>query len=185
MKWISIIAISIIFIPEVFFAQTGKPDLKLKVVIIRHAEKPSIGDNLCPKGLDRANLLPAVLDKIVGVPDYTYIPQINNGKSTRSVRMLQTVTPFAVLHNLILNSDYKNDDVNKLAADILKKAGVVLVVWEHSQVPDLIKALGIAGKQKWKDEDYGSIWIVEFSKKTAPPVLRIEQENINPKGKCE
>lgn len=166
------------------FGQKINPDIKLKVVIIRHAEKPSIGDNLCPKGLDRANLLPSVLDKIVGVPDFTYIPQVNTGKTTRSVRMLQTITPFAVEHNLVLNSDFKNDEVKKATADVLQKSGVVLMVWEHSNIPDLAKALGVNRKLKWKDEDYDSIWVLEFKKKSAEPELRIEQENIHPKGTC-
>jgi len=166
------------------FGQKISPDIKLKVIIIRHGEKPSTGDNLCPKGLDRANLLPPVLDKIVGTPDFTYVPQVNTGKTTRSVRMLQTVTPFAVEHNLVLNTNFKNDEVKKAATDVLQKSGVVLMVWEHSNIPDLAKELGVTGKLKWKDEDYGSIWIIEFNKKSSPPVLRIEQENLNPKGSC-
>ena len=162
-----------------------KPSPNLKVIIIRHGEKPSTGDNLCPKGLDRANQLPAVLDKVAGIPDYTYIPQVNTGKTTRSVRMLQTITPFAVEHNLVLNTAFKNDDIKNVAADVLKKTGVVLMVWEHSNIPDIAKALGIKDKLKWKDEDYGSIWIIEFAKGLTAPTLRVEQENIKPKGECK
>jgi hypothetical protein len=165
--------------------QKLSPDIKLKVVIIRHGEKPTIGDNLCPKGLDRANLLPPVLNKIVGIPDYTYIPQINTGKATRSIRMLETITPFAVEHSLVLNSDFKNDEVNKVAEDVMKKTGVVLMVWEHSNIPGIAKSMGLTGKLKWKDEDFDSIWIIEFSKTSPLPVLRIEQENLKPKGECK
>ena len=184
MKLVSIIMFVVTVTVVNSFGQKINPDVKLKVVIIRHGEKPSTGDNLCPKGLDRANLLPAVLDKIVGVPDFTYIPTVNTGKTTRVIRMLQTVTPFAVVHNLTLNSSFKNDDVKAAADDVLKKSGVVLMVWEHSNIPDLARALGITGKLKWKDEDYGSIWIIEFKKKSAIPELRIEQENLNPRGSC-
>ena len=58
------------------------------------------------------------------------------------------------------------------------------MVWEHSNIPDLAKALGVKNKLKWKDEDFGSIWIIEFKKKSAAPEVRIEQENLNPKGAC-
>ena len=159
-------------------------DGKLKVVIIRHGEKPTDGDNLCPKGLDRANKLDPVLLKIAGVPDYTYIPEVNTGKTTRSVRMLQTITPFAVAHNLTLNSSFKNDQIKEIAADIMKKEGVVLVVWEHSSIPDLANELGVKGKLKWKDEDYDSIWILEFKGKKFNPEMTIEHQKINPRGNC-
>jgi len=184
MRFISALCILLLLSSSDSFSQNNSSKPWLKVVIIRHGEKPSAGDNLCPKGLDRANMLPAVLDKVAGIPDYTYIPQVNTGKTTRSVRMLQTVSPFAVAHNLILNTSFKNDDVKGVAADVLKKSGVVLMVWEHSNIPDLVKALGVTGKLKWKDEDYDSIWVIEFKSKSAMPVMKIEQENLNPKGAC-
>jgi hypothetical protein len=183
MKFILALCV-LLFSSSESFSQKNSSKDELKVVIIRHAEKPNAGDNLCPKGLNRALALPAVLDTITGVPDYTYIPKVNTGNTTLAVRMLQTVTPFAVAHNLILNTSFKNDDVKGVAADILKKSGVVLMVWEHSNIPDLAKALGVKNKLKWKDEDFGSIWIIEFKKKSAAPDVRIEQENLNPKGAC-
>ena len=186
MKIISTLFCVLVFLVSTnSFAQSKNAGVKLKVVIIRHGEKPSTGDNLCPKGLDRANLLPAVLDKVISVPDYTYIPQVNTGKTTRSIRMLETITPFAVAHNLTLNSNFKNEDVKKAAADVLQKKGVVLMVWEHSNIPDLAKALGVTGKLKWKDDDYDSIWIIEYPANSQTPVMRIEQENLHPKGKCD
>jgi hypothetical protein len=183
MRIVSIFFFVIIAVTDTF-GQKLSPDIKLKVVIIRHGEKPSVGDNLCPKGLNRALALPAVLDTLTGVPDFTYIPKVNNGTETRAVRMLQTITPFAVAHNLTLNSSYKNDEIKEVAVDILKRSGVVLLVWEHSNIPELAKALGVKGKLKWKDEDFDSIWIIEFNKKTLLPTLRIEQENLKPKGVC-
>jgi len=82
--------------------------VSLRVVMIRHGEKPSKGDNLCPKGLSRALALPDVLDKKIGVPDFTYVPKLNTGDATSSARMFQTVTPFAVKHNLTINCSFKN-----------------------------------------------------------------------------
>ena len=184
MKLIPALCILLLFSSAESCSQTNSSKAYLKVVIIRHAEKPELGDNLCPMGQNRALALPAVLDTLIGVPDFTYIPKLNTGKATSRVRMLQTITPFAVKHNLTLNSSFKEQDVNEVAADITKKSGVVLMVWEHSNIPDLAKALGIKGKLKWKKEDFESIWIIEF-KNQSEPTLRIEQENIKPKGDCK
>jgi len=156
----------------------------LKVVIIRHGEKPSDGENLCPKGFNRALALPAVLDTLIGVPDYTYIPKLKMGASSHNIRMFQTVTPFAVEHNLILNTDYKEEDVTAVAADVLKKTGVVLMVWEHSNIPGLARELGVTGRLSWDKNDFGSVWIIEFSNKSVAPVFSVEQENLNPQGEC-
>lgn len=162
----------------------------LRVVIIRHGEKPDSGDNLSCQGLNRALLLPAVLDTVTGKPDYTYVPMINTGgKKTSSVRMFQTVTPFAVQQNLHINSTYKEDSVAQAAADVKKKRGMVLMVWEHSNIPPLAKAFGVKGKLSWNGKDFGSIWIIDFSKtdkkgNLKDPVLTIEQENIRPPETC-
>ena len=166
------------------FHHSKDPDGSLKIVIIRHGEKPSVGDNLCPKGLNRAMLLPPVLHKVAGIPAHIFIPRINTGKSTGSIRMLQTVTPFAVEYNLTINSSFDKMDVKAAAKEILKKSGTVLVVWEHSNIPDLAKALGVKGNLKWKDDDFGSIWIIEFKNNSSAPGMRIEQENLDPKGSC-
>ncbi len=173
------------------FTQSLLPkDVLLRVVIIRHGEKPDSGDNLSCQGLNRALLLPAVLDTVTGHPDYTYVPMISTGgKKTSSVRMFQTVTPFAVQQNLPINSTFKEDSVVQAAADIKKKRGMVLMVWEHSNIPPLAKAFGVKGKLSWSGKDFGSIWIIDFSKtdkkgNLKDPVLTIEQENLNPPTTC-
>lgn len=67
-------------------------DENLKLVFIRHAERPEDGDNLTCKGFNRSIQLPAVLYKKFGIPSNIYVPSINLGKSTRRARMFQTIT---------------------------------------------------------------------------------------------
>lgn len=168
-------------------AQLLPPGVALRVVIIRHGEKPASGGNLSCAGLNRALKLPAVLDTITGKPDYTYIPTISTGKKTSSVRMFQTVTPFAVAQNLTLNSKYAETDTKKAAAAVLKKRGIVLMVWEHSNIPPLASALGAPGKLSWSGSDFDSIWILDFkASKTSVKFLKltVEQENIVPAAGC-
>jgi hypothetical protein len=172
---------------ETSVAQKLPAGVALRVVIIRHGEKPDSGNNLSCKGLNRALALPAVLDTVTGKPDYTYVPTIKVGKKTSSDRMFQTVTPFAVKKNLNINSSFKEDNTTGAANDVLLKTGMVLMVWEHSNIPPLAKALGVPGKLKWHGKDFDSIWIIDFvSTKKGLKYKRfsVEQENINPADTC-
>src|SRR5690349_3025252 len=78
----------------------------LKVVIIRHGEKPDNGDNLNCQGLNRATALPKVLYSKFGTANEIYVPAVNTGNKTKSARMFQTITPYAVKYNLDINSSY-------------------------------------------------------------------------------
>ncbi|PWT74935.1 MAG: hypothetical protein C5B59_09890 [Bacteroidetes bacterium] len=92
------------------------PDLK--VILIRHAGKPPIGDNLNCQGFNRSVKLPAVLRERYGVPDHVYVPSIGGGESTKNSGMFQTVLPFAIKYNLAVNSRFNVHDATGLAGDI-------------------------------------------------------------------
>lgn len=163
---------------------SAQDNIALKVVIIRHGEKPAKGDNLSCEGLYRAMHLPPVLDTAVGTPDFTYVPTMSTGKKTTSVRMFQTVTPFAVHKNLTINSKYNESDTSGVAKDVLKKQGVVLMVWEHSNIPGLASQLGVPGPLSWSGKDFGSIWTITFTKTKKGHLkfanFTIGQEGITP-----
>ena len=168
----------------------NSPDKSLKVVIIRHGEKPAEpavkqaagGDNLSCQGQNRALQLPAVLIKKIGKPDYTYVPALKLDKNTAHSRMFQTVTPLAVKYDLTINSKYDENELNDAAKSVLKKNGTVLMVWEHSAIPDLASALGVDKPPKWKGADFDSIWIVTYASGKAE--LTLEQEGLNPSANC-
>ncbi|MBS1511901.1 MAG: histidine phosphatase family protein [Bacteroidetes bacterium] len=175
-------------------AQIIADSIYLKVVIIRHGEKPDSGNNLSCQGLNRALALPGVLDTVTGKPNYTYVPTMKTGKKTSSVRMFQTVTPFAVQQNLMINSNYKETDSTGAANDVLKKKGVVLMVWEHGNIPPLARALvgkshqNVLPQTPWGKYDFGSIWIIQFRMTKKGNLtfssFDIEQENLNPSPNC-
>ena len=166
------------------------PDNNLKVVIIRHGEKPAEkpsdksdgGDNLSCQGQNRALQLPAVLIKKIGKPDYTYVPSLKMDKNTAHSRMFQTVTPFAVKYDLTINSKYDESELNAAAKSVLKKSGTVLMVWEHSAIPDLATALGVDNPPKWKGADFDSMWIVTYASGNAE--LTVDQEGLSPSESC-
>ena len=99
----------------------------LKIVIIRHGEKPDDGDNLNCKGFNRSLALTTALYKKFGVVSAIYVPSINAGNSTKSGRMFQTITPYAVKYNLQINSSFDDGDYKKIAKEIYSRTGTVLI----------------------------------------------------------
>jgi hypothetical protein len=154
----------------------------LKLIFIRHAEKPADGDNLSCMGLNRALKLPEVLKAKFGPVNHIYIPSMHPGKSTSRGRMFQTVSPFAIKYNLAINSRFEEEDVSNLAAELQGKKGTILIVWEHSYIKPAIKALGINKGQQWPNDDFDSIWIVTYKK--GQPTLTLDKEGIKPEGNC-
>ncbi|MFD2720218.1 histidine phosphatase family protein [Hymenobacter monticola] len=159
----------------------------LRIVIIRHGEKPTEGDNLSAIGLARALALPEVLNRLLPrPPHFTYVPCIGTDKEeTTRVRMMQTVLPYAVQHNLTINSDYAPDEVQGLVRELRRHRGTVLLVWEHHNIVRIAAALGIAEPPAWPDDDYDSIWTITFKKgrakgKAKQPVLRKSRQGIEP-----
>jgi hypothetical protein len=155
---------------------------QLKVVIIRHAEKPDSGDNLSCQGQNRALQLPNVLMQKFKKIKQIYVPALNLGKATTHVRMLQTATPLAIKYNLAINSQYGADDYDKVTSEILKKKGTILMVWEHSAIHSLVKAFGVKHPPEWQDDDFDSIWEITFSE--ASVSLTIEHEQLTPSKDC-
>lgn len=162
-------------------AQTGHDNLK--IVLIRHAEKPKKGDNLTCQGLNRSMQLSSLLYARFGVPSSTYIPAMALGDSTKHSRMFQTIIPFAVKYNLALTSKFMENDSAAIAGDILQKKGTVLVIWEHKRISSIVRALGIKDNGlRWPDDDYDSIWIISFRNGIAR--LTKGKEGLKPSTAC-
>ena len=183
MKYALAFLVWVVAVPAAF---SQSPDLT--VVIIRHGEKNDATGNLSCKGLHRALLLPHVLSSKFRKPSYVYVPEISNGKSTGHARMLQTVTPLAVADNLPVNTKFDAKAGAEAGADILKRTGVVLVVWEHDNIPSIAEALGVKEKHlKWGDGDFDSIWVITYAtskKGNLKATLTVDKEGLNPPDAC-
>jgi len=154
----------------------------LRIVIIRHGEKPIEGDNLTCKGLNRALQLPKVIYSKFGVPNYTYVPKLSMKSETKHARMFETVMPLAAKYNLNINSQFDKDDAYNIAADLKNKKGTVLMVWEHHALTDIVRALGVKDKQLWNDNDFDSIWIITF--KDGVATMTMDTEGLSPSDDC-
>ena len=172
---IALIVLFFLCITVFSFAQT--------VVIIRHGEKPEKGKNLNCQGLNRSLKLPAVIFSKFGIPGSIYVPSLDNNVSTGHARMFETVIPLAAKYNLKINSQYAETDIAALAKEIMKQSGVVLVVWQHSTIPSIVRALGVdLLNMHWDDNDYDSIWIIHFQKGIAK--ITFDKEGLVPSTSC-
>lgn len=181
MKPVLIFFTGIFFLFGSAFAQAVNHPLK--IVIIRHAEKPKNGDNLDCQGLNRAELLPSVIFSKFGVPDFSYVPSLGADSVTKHARMFQTITPLAVKYNLVINSKFNGKDSTGLVNDILRRHGTVLVVWDHKSIVPILHAFGINEPGlNWSDDDFDSIWIITFSNEIA--LLAKDKEDLKPGTEC-
>ncbi|HTD98105.1 MAG TPA: hypothetical protein VK668_02420 [Mucilaginibacter sp.] len=167
-----------------FFAKAFCQSEGLKVVIIRHGEKPDNGDNLNCQGFNRSVELPKVLNAKFGSSATLFVPSIGTGKRSGNSRMFQTITPYAVKYNLAINSKYDEQDYQNIAANVLKRTGIVIMVWEHKAINNLAKALGVKQASQWQSNDFDSIWIITY-KKSGKAVLTIDKEGLTPSAGCQ
>jgi hypothetical protein len=155
------------------------------VILIRHGEKPATGDNLNCKGLNRAAALPGVLRSKFRLPTHIYVPTVKTGSDTRDARMFQTITPFAVQYNLSINTKHDVTDTKGVANGVIGKKGTVLIVWEHDNIDNIARALGVKDAPKWKGDDFDSIWII-LNAGTKSAKLVIGSEGLNGvSGSCQ
>jgi hypothetical protein len=160
----------------------ARPAASLRVIIVRHGEKPEDGDQLSCEGQNRALKLPEILVAKYGKPGATFVPALGLGASTSHARMFQTVAPFAIKYNLPINTRFDEKDAAGVATDVLARQGTVLMVWEHSMIPELAKQLGVASPPKWKGRDFDTIWVITYADGVAS--LAIDREGITPGTEC-
>lgn len=166
-----------------FITTTRAQEAHLKIIIIRHAEKPKKGDNLSCQGLNRSMQLPAVLHSRFGLPRAIYVPSMAPGDSTKHSRMFQTIVPFAAKYNLPICSKFHEDDTLALAREARSRQGTVLIVWEHSRIPAIARALGVTDPGlHWPSGDYDSIWIITYHNGVAS--FKRSKEGLRPSPAC-
>jgi hypothetical protein len=154
-----------------------------KVMIIRHAEKPSDDDSirgvtengahdpdeLSVRGWQRAGALIRFFAPANGVyahpalatPDAIFACAAND--HAKSVRSEHTVRPLAQFLNKTIDLHKKGAE-DKLVQAVIATQGVVLIAWEHNVIPDI--AAGIVGNNhtcptKWPDSRFDVVWVLD------------------------
>lgn len=138
----------------------GKTNLNAtKIIIIRHAEKPSsapphvppygvsdTGDqdpeSLTTQGWQRAGALTCFFDPAYGPlqnshlakPQFLYASKQKNLKHG-SRRPYETIMPLANKLGLEINNNFIKGEEEKMVEDALQKSGIVLICWQHEYIP--------------------------------------------------
>jgi hypothetical protein len=141
-----------------------------RIIVFRHAEKPSHGDHLSEKGRKRAKKLvnylttdPAMTLK--GLPSAIFAAGIKDeGSSWRSI---ETVSPLSRFLDVPVNADFLKDEVDDLEEFVSNKKSlnnkVIVICWQHAWIPPLAEQFGLDyGPDEWEDKDFDTIWILDF-----------------------
>lgn len=144
-----------------------------QVIIVRHAEKPSTGDDLNTKGRERAAALVPYFLETPEVLEYKTPVAIYAQKSTeshKSRRPVDTIKGVAKALNQEL-IQYPREDAMTMVKDIMAKpeyeGKMVLICWSHTGIPDMAKAFGVKEVPEWQGSVYDRTWIITFNKGTA------------------
>lgn len=144
------------------------------VILIRHAEDPadeSTNPHLSAEGYDRANNLYRLFDEHVdliatGKPDFLFAaaPQ----KASGSLRSIETLEPLAKRLNLNLNTDYTKDETSDLVYELFNNDiynnKVIMISWQHKNMPKIVKHMGFTIKLEYPKNRYDRLWIMKFTK---------------------
>ena len=156
------------------------------VMLIRHAEKPLDDSSrsvdiagradrrsLSPLGWQRAGALAQLFGRPWSEPAGPLTPDTifaaGQGKGSRSRRSVETVTP---LHDLLATSRpielvtrHLEGDHEALVADVSTRTGVVLVAWEHKEIPKIARtiATGASIPHSWPDDRFDLLWTLNRS----------------------
>ena len=85
------------------------------------------------------------------------------GKHSHSQRPLQTITPLADRLGLTIQTPDKKDHFADVAQTAMQTTGVVLVAWEHQDIPGMANVIlgNQSAPQKWPGDRFDLVWIFD------------------------
>ncbi|WP_116204544.1 hypothetical protein [Amycolatopsis circi] len=149
-----------------------------RVMIIRHAEKPSgsggpqgidVNGNadshsLTVRGWTRAGALVELFAPATGPmreglarPTAVYAAGGDGGEGTRP---RETAGPVAERLGKTVLTTYGKGSENALAAEVARRTEPTLISWQHEEIPALAAAFGATAPQKWPDDRFDVVWVL-------------------------
>jgi hypothetical protein len=169
-------------------AQDGPKDAV--VLIIRHAEDGGKGQDLAPRGHERAEAYKNYfLNFTVDSKRLEPAVILAAKDSKKSHRPRLTVEPFAKAAKLKIDTRFGNSQSTQLAADLRAnhQGKVILICWRHPYVPDLLHALGanpeaLLPHGKWPGSVYDWVILLSFDQdgRLVPANTRRINEHLLP-----
>ena len=158
----------------------------IKIMIIRHAEKPSEDgsisgvsqqgsvdpEELIVRGWQRSGALVRFFRPSCGplsspalaTPDVIFASGV--GKHSKSLRPQHTVLALAEFLGLPLDLSHAKGEEDALVADAATRTGTVLIAWEHEAIPAIAgKILGpnVPFPQQWPGDRFDLVWVFDHN----------------------
>ena len=164
------------------------------VILIRHAEKPTKGDegqDLSKRGWKRAYALPKLFTensklKLRGLPDFLIAvkPHSKNG----SVRSIQTLQPLSQWLSVPIQADFTKDEINKLVQQLKTSPEMngqtVMIAWQHDSLAELANRLGAwQAPSEWPSEAFDRFWLLDFEKNKLVNFQNLPQQLLDKDSK--
>ncbi|MBC7538524.1 MAG: histidine phosphatase family protein [Bacteriovorax sp.] len=176
-----IIPLFTIFLGQSFYSLAYSAPAQ--VVIIRHGEKPAVGNELNTQGWQRANALPQFFEnnKIVaefGKPIALYAGAPN--KPGGAIRSIQTITPYADQLGLIIHKEITKNEISSLVNKVMNtreyEGRTVIICWEHSLIPEMAQLFGETNAPtSWDDNVFDRAWVIRFKDNQVTDFLNLPQ----------
>ncbi len=160
------------------------------VLIIRHGEKPDSGPDLSPAGQQRAEAYKHYFRRFTVDSKLLRPDAVFAAKDTKdSHRPRLTVEPFAKAEKLKVAAHFSSDQTGDLAAALraTEQGKRILVSWHHTDIPNLLRALGVDPKSllpdgKWPDSVFGWVLMLSYDQdgRLIPASTRRIDEHLMP-----
>lgn len=160
-----------------------------KVMIIRHAEKPTTTpppatngvtitgqqneDSLIVRGWQRAGALvplffPArgpLQSSELATPQFIYATSTSDDEGNRPE---ETITPLAQKLGLVPNESFSKSQLEEVATSAIGCDGVVLISWPHGQIPNLCYLIPLSSNNKnpipstWPSDRFDVVFVFDL-----------------------
>lgn len=138
------------------------------ILIIRHAEKPAIGNTLTPAGEKRAQAYIGYFQNFtIDSQPFKIDALIAATNSENSHRPFLTIEPLSKALGMPIDQRFNAKEYQKLADDLRAKphGQHILICWHHGDIPQLTQALGADPKQlfadtRWPDDVF--CWVIQL-----------------------
>lgn len=174
-----------ILMAAVIAFSTAALALPKQILIVRHGEKPTVGDegiHLSERGIQRANALaeffvshPEMNDNGMAVAVYAASPKLPTG----SVRAFETISPTAARLGLSVDNGFKSGEEDAIAKDILSNPAfdnkTVIICWVRDELPLLGTALGVDSKLSWPSSVFDRVWKINYDSEGVASLKTVQQ----------
>jgi broad specificity phosphatase PhoE len=174
-----------------------------KIMVIRHAEKPTDKDggvdqkgvpdkhDLIVRGWQRAGALARFFAKPdpkspIEAPAAIFATEPTTGSDSK--RPEKTVTPLSQLINIAIDSTIHEGSEQDLVNKAEASNGVVLIAWHHGKIPTIANLIlqKTVVTDKWPEDRFDMVWVFGRSGPSAPwsfsqvPQLLLQGDSSSP-----